>query len=451
MSYPQESSEPSVTADPDLEAVHSAQQRVAEEQSRKKGGLFRRSPRVEPPARAPRGSVVLPSPETPHPAVPAERPDAAVTAPHSGPEGADDPADPRPADPSETEEHRQREPVIPPALSPESTRPSTPAGRERPSIPVPVVREQESASPAGEGGYVPPPVLLEQPHPRSGTLNGLPRIYDRSPDIHLDGADLHGFKVRGGSLRGDDHRFAGETRQDSMSIEICPIPEGPPALLVVAVSDGVGSRPLSHLGSREVCRYASRVMDEHLVGSLMTRRPDQDRLAAAGRAVAEDLADRLHRLAEHRRIDDPAALSCTFVAAAMLDEPSGAEDGERRAVVLSIGDSAAFILRDGRFEPVFDAKAEGGPEAMANAPVAALPANTTEVAVRIVGLRPADVLVIGSDGLSDPMRGNPAVQDRLAEWWSGPTVPRALEFGWQLSFNARTYGDDRTAICVWGR
>ena len=25
------------------------------------------------------------------------------------------------------------------------------------------------------------------------------------------------------------------------------------------------------------------------------------------------------------------------------------------------------------------------------------------------------------------------------------------EFGWQLGYRVRSYGDDRTAVCVWGR
>lgn len=70
-----------------------------------------------------------------------------------------------------------------------------------------------------------------------------------------------------------------------------------------------------------------------------------------------------------------------------------------------------------------------------------------QVAVGTVGAEEA--LVLCTDGLTGPMR-NAQVKEQLVQWWSGP-VPTALEFGWQLGFQAKSYGDDRTAVCVWGR
>ena len=58
------------------------------------------------------------------------------------------------------------------------------------------------------------------------------------------------------------------------------------------------------------------------------------------------------------------------------------------------------------------------------------------------------MLMLCSDGLSGPMDNNESVRDQLADWWGGqpPSLP---EFYWQMSFRAQTYGDDRSAVCVW--
>lgn len=40
---------------------------------------------------------------------------------------------------------------------------------------------------------------------------------------------------------------------------------------------------------------------------------------------------------------------------------------------------------------------------------------------------------------------------QMATWWDGSRLPDLLEFGWQLGYRVRTFGDDRTAVCVWGQ
>ena len=65
-------------------------------------------------------------------------------------------------------------------------------------------------------------------------------------------------------------------------------------------------------------------------------------------------------------------------------------------------------------------------------------------------LNSSDMLIICTDGLSNPMR-NQDVRAQLAQWWECDRIPGIAQFGWQLSFRAKSFGDDRTAICVWGR
>jgi serine/threonine protein phosphatase PrpC len=63
---------------------------------------------------------------------------------------------------------------------------------------------------------------------------------------------------------------------------------------------------------------------------------------------------------------------------------------------------------------------------------------------------PGDMLLVCTDGMSNPMR-NENVRAQLAEWRGSGRVPSMREFGWQMSYRVKTYDDDRTAVCVWGR
>ena len=60
------------------------------------------------------------------------------------------------------------------------------------------------------------------------------------------------------------------------------------------------------------------------------------------------------------------------------------------------------------------------------------------------------MLMVCSDGMSNPMT-NDDVREQLARWWGGEQVPGLMEFGWQVGYRVKSYGDDRTAVCVWSR
>jgi serine/threonine protein phosphatase PrpC len=79
-----------------------------------------------------------------------------------------------------------------------------------------------------------------------------------------------------------------------------------------------------------------------------------------------------------------------------------------------------------------------------------LPASLGEAGVDAGTIGPGDILLICTDGMSNPMR-NENVRAQLAEWRGSGRVPSMREYGWQMSHRAKTYDDDRTAVCVWGR
>jgi serine/threonine protein phosphatase PrpC len=116
-------------------------------------------------------------------------------------------------------------------------------------------------------------------------------------------------------------------------------------------------------------------------------------------------------------------------------------------VVFAVGDSSAFLLRDGKFAACF---ADQHDTMITSTGTNALPTSVGRVAAVRGELRAGDMLMICTDGMSNPMR-NTQVTDQLAAWWAPGRVPGLPEFGWQLSFRAKSYGDDRTAVCFWGR
>ena len=135
------------------------------------------------------------------------------------------------------------------------------------------------------------------------------------------------WAVAGASLRGSGHRAAGLPNQDAWLARTWA--EG----AFVAVADGLGSRPLSHVGSQAACRSA---------GTALARWRTVDR------APVDLLLRSIHqdwRLFLHPQLPDTCATTCLL----------GAATGGRLTLA-QLGDGlAAALLRDGhvtRLQPV---------------------------------------------------------------------------------------------------
>lgn len=286
----------------------------------------------------------------------------------------------------------------------------------------------------------PEPVVIGTTPRLTSDPRGLPGERFKVPDTLLDGADLPSLAIRGASLRGDEHRYFGTTRQDAMGI--WHVADGRTQAYLACVADGVGSEPLSQYGSALACDLAR---DEvHLrLSALFAAEPGRG-LSELCTDLAADLAEQL--TAQANSLDVPAReLSTTLVAAVVEAQPADQE--RRRCVVFAIGDSPAFLLRAGRFIPAF---ADQHDTEITSTATSALPTAVGQVAAVPGELAPGDVLMICTDGLANPMR-NQATVDQLAAWWGGGDVPSIPEFGWQMSFRVKSYGDDRTAVCFWNR
>lgn len=351
-----------------------------------------------------------------------------------------------PPNPSENAKPPVREeppvPYAPPAdpgPSPEPwpIPPEPPAADERPA----------GAGPAREpAAYVHPPTFTDdRPMRADGRPRGLPGIRRvlPVPDTILDGADFDGLSVRAASLRGDDHRALNEPRQDFAALWTLPRPGDRPDLLIACVADGVGSEPYSHRGAELACRFFREEAAAD-AGAILGDEPYEETREGIGRRIVARVARRMDDQAVASAWD-PRHLSTTLVGVIAELSPAGRRS---RCVLVRVGDSTAYQLHDGTFEELRSGARQN--EEITSSATNALPANVGAVTVGTAGIGPGEALVLCTDGLSQPM-SSPAVRDHLLDHWSGRPVPSILEFGWQLSFRAKSYGDDRTAVCVWGR
>ena len=298
--------------------------------------------------------------------------------------------------------------------------PGPATGRQRPSFrvepirpPEPAVKAQPVSEWAGEIVGREPIVGATTAKPLTGT--GWP------PAVIAEFGEHGPFVFRGASIRGDYARAAGTPRQDSFCVGV-----GPAGELVIAVADGVAAARHSEYGAYNAALTAMGVLVRE--GGL---RP-ADRL---GQAVAESSVA-LRALAEREGFGEGADVATTLVLAVVED---------RDVKVARVGDSSVWILSDGTWTDLFSV----GEKAVHESKVRALPIHE-ECELRRVALRDGDVLVLGTDGLGDPFgEGTTPVAAYLARAWAA--VPEPLRFVQTLSFRARSFDDDRTAVALWRR
>jgi serine/threonine protein phosphatase PrpC len=326
------------------------------------------------------------------------------------------------------------------------------AGVHRSARPVIEFTPQADQSPDdavpgdASGRIAEPPVLLGRP-PRVAVNYPLPAVLDPAPDSVVDGGTVGGLIARAASIRGEDHRGFGTGRQDSVGLWALDGNQAVPgvgSVLLAAVADGVGQYPLSHLGSAAACR----LVRQHVAARLKTLLLEPEPTAAlvnACRETVTDIAAGLRVAAAERRLASEQ-FATTLVVALVVP---GAEDRRARTVVFAVGDSKAGVLREGTWRDCLPSGPDAEGDGISDTGTDALPMHAHRVGATVVSLEPGDVLLLCTDGLDKPMTHNDSVRDRLAEWWGAGPVPPLPEFYWQLNFHAQTYGDDRSAVCVW--
>ncbi|MFI9639026.1 protein phosphatase 2C domain-containing protein [Micromonospora sp. NPDC051925] len=256
-----------------------------------------------------------------------------------------------------------------------------------------------------------------------------PQTQPYRPDTVIDGWAAVGFEVRAASVRGPGHRASGVPRQDDFALATAG------GSVIAVVADGVSNAPLSHLGATMVCRTvvdyllrADAPIDWH------------DLLRCAGWALVEYAGRQLGETDPQRA---ETLLASTVVIAHVRP------DGPGRAVaqLVRVGDSAAWRLRDGRWEPLFAALSDPQDELLPDG-VAALPRVPAEVDPVEVAIAEGDVLVLATDGFAEPLGDGTGDLGRLFR--DGLTTPPAMtRLAWMLDFTGGSWDDDRTVLAVW--
>jgi Protein phosphatase 2C len=228
-----------------------------------------------------------------------------------------------------------------------------------------------------------------------------------------EGASTPAYTVRAASVTGVRHRLAAQGCED------CFAWHHDGGVLAVAVADGLGSVD----GSAGAAIRAAR--------------------AAVGAAVDSPVCS--DRVVEALRAGDLAAGGggATTLVVAVIDTDGRVSTGR-------VGDSTAFSLDGGgSWTELF----AGPEEDHVRSETAALPSsgdNGPDIEVVECRLDGSTVLVLASDGVSDPWRDGPAT---VAPALVGALLqrPSALELARLTDFSRQGCHDDRTLVCVWRR
>ncbi|MFF8424549.1 protein phosphatase 2C domain-containing protein [Streptomyces sp. NPDC016566] len=385
---------------------------------------------------------------------------------------------------------------VPGATPPGAGRPGRRAEQAPERPPAPEASERSEGARAPGGAFASPPPVATQldlaatsaPPPPPSALDYVgsgPPTYDPEPtalpaaepdelgdlvaDTVLDGARYGAWTLRAVSLRGDSARYRGEPRRDAMLT--ARFGAGEQALVLVAMATGARATPGAHLAAAEACWLIGRA-----VGRSHQRLVDDIRSARRG-----DLKSGLHRLTDRslgklRASAVEQDLDPGEYAASMRCLLLPADPDCRTRVFFGAGEGGLFRLRDGEWqdiEPrVSPADTTGEPVLGFGSPPAETPEGdrlTMDLGIptppspyepapepprepfrfRASVARPGDVLVMGTGGLADPLRGEPAFCAYLARRWSGRTPPGLAAFLADTQVRVKGYSDDRTAAAVW--
>ncbi|WP_328906608.1 protein phosphatase 2C domain-containing protein [Streptomyces sp. NBC_00234] len=397
-----------------------------------------------------------------------------------------------------------RAPWEPPSGSrPPRTFPAPPP--QPPTPPPPPVAESAEAAGASAGAgerepttrtatdTVPDGVPLPASRPPLDYLGDRPPTYDAEPtalpasssmdlqglvpDTVLDGARYGTYTLRAASVRGDSARFRGEPRRDALLTARFGAAES--ALVLVAVAGGARAAEEAHLAAADAVQWIGGA-----VGRSHARLSDDIRAGRRG-----DLKSGLHRLTDRtygklraraaelglEPGDYTASLRCLLLSA----DPQC-----RTRIFFGVGAGGLFRLRDGVWQdleprvpdagavtgeavvgfgsaPPGGADSEEGPDGdrlTMDLQITTPPSPYVESPVpppsepfrfRASVACPGDTLLLCSNGLADPMRGEPALAKELAERWSAAGPPGLAAYLADTQLRIKGYADDRTSAAVW--
>ncbi|MEV4334474.1 protein phosphatase 2C domain-containing protein [Streptomyces sp. NPDC049597] len=272
------------------------------------------------------------------------------------------------------------------------------------------------------------------------------------PDTVLDGARYGTYTLRAASVRGDSARYRGEPRRDALLT--ARFGTGPAALVLVAVAGGSRHAENARLAAADAVRWIGTA-----VGRSHARLAEDIR---AGRR--DDLKSGLHRLTDRGfgRLRARAAelgLEPEQYTAGLRCLLLSADPDCRTRVFFGAGPGGLFRLRDGVWqdiEPLVPEQADGasaetpyGERLTADRNTTAPPPPADPFRFRAGVARPGDTLLLCSNGLAEPLRGEPALAAALTRRWEDSGPPGMTQFLADIQLRVKGYADDRTAVGVW--
>ncbi|MEV7124572.1 protein phosphatase 2C domain-containing protein [Streptomyces sp. NPDC093260] len=366
-------------------------------------------------------------------------------------------------------------PSSPPPPAPRPSHPRaapTPApGEAAPEGPAPVPEQQPpTVAHVGSG----PPTYDAEPTALPGADPD--ETDDLVPDTVLDGARYGACTLRAVSLRGDSPRYRGEPRRDALLT--ARFGSGEQALVLVAMATGARTAPQAHRAAAEACRWIARAVGRSHVRLVQDIRAGRrGELKAGLHRLTDRSLGRLRATAVERGID-PAEYTADLRCLLLPADPEC-----RVRVFFGVGAGGLFRLRGGAWQDIEpDVPAPAGPGTNARpgtdaGPTAGgapapegdrltldlglpappdpyVPASPPEpprapFRFRASLARSGDVLLMCTDGLADPLRGEPELAARLAGRWSDAAVPGLAAFLADAQTRVKGYADDRTAVAVW--
>lgn len=300
---------------------------------------------------------------------------------------------------------------------------------------------QETWTTEAAGVIAVPPIVIGSPSPEiepAATADGF-RSYPFRPDTVIDGWSTDWLTVRGASTRGVLHRHNATPRQDDFAMH--HLPDG---RVVMAVADGVSQAPQSHIGATTAARYAAQWLHTQMPAN--TSDTDWPALIKSTAWALTEQTQTLLGLPEPDAVRAEQELASTLLCAVL--EPVG--PGWVRVHLLGVGDSSAWVLPAGEelFVPVLGGK--DAASAVAASTVSGLPRVPAELTPSVLQIQRGDVLLMGTDGIGDPLgSGLGAVGHLVRTCVRGTRPPSLLEFARVVDFSRETFTDDRTLVAAW--
>lgn len=355
-----------------------------------------------------------------------------------------DPAQPEPSiiqiDPQSNSGFLRRFKSTKPASKPDKNEPEK-DGR----VQLEEIRSQNGFLTIGEGSRI-----NTQPWQESG-WSSLGEKFGQARDFECEYGVASNLLVVGGSVRGAKHRLYGAENQDAFAIKECQ------NFVAFAVCDGVSSA--------KYASYASRFISQSFVRHLAFKIDNDDfNPETAANEIAEAVALAVQDVS-HWNTSDPSCpdieptsfqpeeiirFLATTICCGFIQKESN--DDDFKFWVLSIGDSPAYVLRDGQWRLVSGDTKEGEVLSHGTDAVPKMDLDVSLLANNVSShlLEEDEFLVIVTDGISTSLSdGNTDVGK-----WFAEKIPSIQNSGVErslvdlLAFDRKGEDDDRTAVIV---